>query len=70
MMEESRSYLRPRQAAAYLGFSEAALRRWRRQGCGPRFFNANKLIRYRRADLDGWIEAQSGKQAKIQTAAG
>jgi DNA-binding transcriptional regulator YiaG len=45
-------------AAAYLNVSEAVLRYWRRNGGGPQFFRAGaKLIRYRRRDLDVWIEA-------------
>jgi predicted DNA-binding transcriptional regulator AlpA len=33
------------------------LRLWRAEGAGPRFFRAGeKLIRYRRSDLDKWIE--------------
>lgn len=45
------------QAARYLGVSEASLRLWRSEGKGPRFYRAGeKLVRYRRADLDSWIE--------------
>ena len=51
--------LTPRKAAQYLGISEAALRMWRSEGRGPRFFRAGeKLVRYRRTDLDSWIEAR------------
>lgn len=56
-MNEQPSTLTPKQAASYLGISDAALRLWRSEDKGPRFFRAgDKLIRYRRADLDGWIE--------------
>lgn len=49
----------PKQAARYVGASEAALRLWRAEGKGPRFFRAgDKLVRYRRIDLDEWIEAR------------
>lgn len=49
--------LTPIQAAKYVGISEAALRLWRSEGKGPRHFKAGeKLVRYRRADLDQWIE--------------
>jgi predicted DNA-binding transcriptional regulator AlpA len=49
----------PIQAAKYLGISEGALRLWRAGGKGPRHFKAGeKLVRYRRADLDLWIEAR------------
>ncbi len=51
--------LASRQAARYLGVSEAALRLWRSRGEGPRYFRAGeKLVRYRRADLDCWIESR------------
>jgi len=47
------------QAARYLGVSSGVLRLWRTEQKGPRFFRAGeKLVRYRRADLDSWIEAR------------
>jgi excisionase family DNA binding protein len=55
---EERNVLNPKQASAYLGCSESVMRLWRSQGQGPRYFRAGKLIRYRRADLDAWIEAR------------
>jgi len=57
-----------RQAAAYLGCSESVLRLWRSQGQGPRYFRAGKLIRYRRADLDAWIEARLCEPASAEVA--
>lgn len=46
-----------KQAAKYLGISEATLRLWSTDGKGPRHFKAGeKLVRYRRTDLDSWIE--------------
>ena len=51
--------LTPVQAAQYLGVSKDVLRLWRSQGKGPRHFKAGeKLVRYRRIDLDSWIEAR------------
>lgn len=58
-MIDVQNTLTSRQAAHYIGVSDAALRLWRSEGKGPRFFRAGeKLIRYRRADLDFWIEAR------------
>jgi excisionase family DNA binding protein len=58
-LTEQQSTLTPRQAAHYLGVSDAATRLWRSEGKGPRFFRAGeRLIRYRRKDLDFWIEAR------------
>ena len=46
-----------REAGKYLGISAATLRLWRTKGTGPRHFKAGeKLIRYRRVDLDRWIQ--------------
>jgi excisionase family DNA binding protein len=59
MASEQQNTFTPRQAAQYIGVSDAALRLWRSEGKGPRFFRAGeKLVRYRRADLDNWIEAR------------
>ncbi|MGD0567043.1 MAG: helix-turn-helix domain-containing protein [Candidatus Sulfotelmatobacter sp.] len=47
------------QAARYLGVSEATLRFWRANGEGPKYFRAgDRLIRYRRVDLDKYIESR------------
>ena len=41
------------------GVSGAVLRLWRSENKGPRYFRAGeKLVRYRKADLDTWIEAR------------
>ena len=64
---EQQNTLTPRQAAHYIGVSDAALRLWRSEGRGPRFFRAGqKLIRYRRADLDLWIEARLSQSTGAQ----
>ena len=63
-MNQQPNTLTPKNAASYLGISEAALRVWRSEGRGPRFFRAGeRLIRYRRADLDLWIEARLSRPA-------
>ena len=58
-MTDMENAFTPLRAARYLGVSEAVLRLWRSEGRGPRFFRAGqKLIRYRKSDLDGWVEAR------------
>ena len=58
-MIDHQDTLTPKQAGKYLSISEGALRLWRAEGKGPRYFRAGeKLVRYRRADLDSWIEAR------------
>jgi excisionase family DNA binding protein len=66
-MTEPESTLTPLKAAKYLGISEAALRLWRSEGKGPRHFRAGeKLVRYRRADLDSWIEERLSAPAALE----
>jgi helix-turn-helix protein len=43
-----------RFAAAYLGYSPATLRLWRRKGGGPRFYSLGRFIKYSQEDLDSW----------------
>ncbi|HKT68842.1 MAG TPA: helix-turn-helix domain-containing protein [Terriglobales bacterium] len=43
-----------RFAAAYIGYSPATLRLWRRKGAGPKFHNVGRFIEYRQEDLDAW----------------
>lgn len=49
--------LNERQAAKYLGVSPGTLRLWRSENRSPRYFKAGKLIRFRKSDLNAWIEA-------------
>jgi predicted DNA-binding transcriptional regulator AlpA len=68
-MIELQQTLTPIQAAKYLGISEAVLRLWRSTGKGPRFYRAGeKLIRYRRGDLDLWIEERLSQPSPAEAA--
>ena len=54
---ESDALLRPREAAAFLGFTTRALEAWRQRGGGPRFVRvSSRAIRYRRKDLQAWTK--------------
>ena len=46
------------QAAAYIGIAKSTLYTWRtrRPGFGPRAVKVGSALRYRRSDLDSWIE--------------
>jgi len=49
-------------ASKYVGVSAATLRFWRANGEGPKYFHAgDRLVRYRRIDLDQWIESRLSK---------
>lgn len=49
------------QAATYIGIAKSTLYTWRtrRPGFGPRAVKAGGVLRYRRSDLDAWIEAHA-----------
>ncbi|GAA5122728.1 hypothetical protein GCM10023339_41540 [Alloalcanivorax gelatiniphagus] len=49
------------QAADYLGIAKSTLYTWRtrRPGFGPRAVKAGGALRYRRTDLEAWIEAHT-----------
>jgi predicted DNA-binding transcriptional regulator AlpA len=65
-MDEQQNALDEREAAKYLGVSSGVLRLWRAQGTGPRYYRAgSKLIRYRRRDLDGWIEERLSDHTSV-----
>jgi len=45
-----------KEAAAYLGITEATLAQMATRGSGPRFSKLNdRMVRYRQADIDEWI---------------
>ncbi|WP_460796734.1 helix-turn-helix transcriptional regulator [Nocardioides pacificus] len=48
-------------AADYIGIAKSTLYTWRtrRPGFGPRAVKAGGALRYRRSDLDAWIEAHA-----------
>jgi len=53
-----------RFAAAYLGYSPATLRLWRRRGSGPTFYHVGRFIEYRKEDLDTWSGGPEGAQLR------
>lgn len=56
MSDQFETPFKEKQAARYVGVNENTMRIWRYENRGPRYFKAGeKLIRYRRADLDEWI---------------
>jgi predicted DNA-binding transcriptional regulator AlpA len=69
-MDDQRNALTEREAAKYVGVSPAVFRLWRAASTGPIYYRAgSKLIRYRRRDLDEWIESRLSQRpaAQIET---
>jgi excisionase family DNA binding protein len=46
------------QAAMYLALSKPTLERFRISGGGPRYCKLGGAVRYRRCDLDDWLESR------------
>ena len=47
----------PRELAEFLQVDPERLYEWRRKGDGPRFVKLGRDVRYRRADVHAWLEA-------------
>jgi excisionase family DNA binding protein len=50
--------LTQQQLAAELQVSLRTLERWRQEGNGPAFIRVGRAPRYRRADIDAWLDQQ------------
>lgn len=60
--------LDPGSTGIFLGGSEnpisvLTLADWRTKGIGPDYVKVGRLIRYRQADLDAWVESRVKKGA-------
>lgn len=44
--------------AKELSISRRTVEQWRVIGEGPNFFKIGRLVRYRRADVDEWLESR------------
>jgi excisionase family DNA binding protein len=51
-------FLRTTQAAEILGVKKSCLEAWRVRGGGPVFLKLGKAVRYRREDLDQFINGK------------
>ena len=57
-MAQHQTFLDSDQAADYLGLKRTTLEAWRCRGGGPQFVKLGRLVKYRRADLDAFIESR------------
>jgi len=53
--------LNPKDLAAYLDIPLATLYDWRSKGVGPPGIRVGKHIRYRRSDVESWLDKQAAK---------
>lgn len=53
------SMLATKAAAAFLDLSTATLEAWRCRGGGPVFVKLGKAVRYRKSDLDAFLNSRT-----------
>jgi excisionase family DNA binding protein len=46
------------QTADYLQVAVGTLRRWRAEGTGPPSLRAGRTVRYRKTDVDAWLQEE------------
>lgn len=56
-------FVSPEGLAALLALPVATVYGWRTKGVGPRGIKVGRHVRYRRSDVDAWLEAQSDTKA-------
>jgi len=57
MADKNELLLTERDVAKLLRVSLAAVRKWRLQERGPKYLKIGSLVRYRRSDLDVWLNS-------------
>lgn len=62
-------YLTTREVAERFDVSVQTLKRWRKNGTGPRFYRIGKLVRYRPDEIDAFegIDAAPHQEGKPET---
>lgn len=56
-MEEK--LMNPQDVSTYLGVPVVTLYGWRSRGDGPRAMRVGRHLRYRRSDIDKWLDGHS-----------
>ncbi|CAH1696801.1 DNA-binding protein [Hyphomicrobiales bacterium] len=54
----STDYMTPEEAAKYIKTSLANLAKRRCDGDGPPYMRVGRLVRYRKSDIDNWMNAR------------
>jgi excisionase family DNA binding protein len=54
--------LTPDEVARWLGKPKATLYAWRSRGLGPRGIRVGNLLRYRRGEVEAWLDAHTDQR--------
>lgn len=49
-----------------LGVPVSTIYTWNSRGTGPNYLKVGRHVRYRRADVDAWLDSLAAKQRKAQ----
>ena len=63
MRTDGEKLMTPQEVAEYLAVPQRNLYRWRAEGTGPRAAKVGKHLRYRRADVERWLDEQASEVA-------
>lgn len=55
-------FFSPDSLAKYLDLPVRTIYQWRQRGVGPRGIAVGRHVRYRRTDVEQWLEQQSDKR--------
>ncbi len=58
------TYLTTGQVAEYLSVPVSTLYQWRHRGLGPRAARVGRHLRYRRSDVDRWVEQHMSNSSR------
>lgn len=56
MLGPDKALLTSKEAAEFLGLNEGSLRNMRKDGEGPKFIKLGRLVRYRRSELEKYLD--------------
>ncbi|MCX5513366.1 excisionase [Kaistia algarum] len=59
MNEHVDRLLRPEEAAQELQNTAGTLAKWRMQSVGPKFVRVGRSIRYRKSDIERWLQSRT-----------
>ncbi len=51
-----------KELGEYLGIPEDTIRDWKYRNYGPKVYRVGRWLKYRKSEVDEWLETQSRKQ--------
>ncbi len=62
-MPDTGEFLSVKQLCASLEIDKSTLYRWRKAGHGPQAIKVGNIVRFKKADVDAWLESNNVAQA-------